>query len=85
MGIKERKKFTRDKGLCFSCLEQGHLSKQCKKRRKCDICGKLHPTSLHGDLKENANDENANNLSCEETANSTTVNCKCFMNDGSQM
>ena len=29
MGIKEQKKFTRDKGLCFSCLEQGHLSKQC--------------------------------------------------------
>ena len=87
MGIKERKKFTQDKGLCFSCLEQGHLSKQCKKRRKCDTCGKLHPTSLHGDLKENANDENANNPSREETANFTTVNCTkaCFMNDGSQM
>ena len=87
MGIKERKKFTRDKGLCFSCLEQGHLSKQCKKRRKCVTCGKLHPTSLHGDLKESANDENANNPSCEETANSTTVNCTkaCFMNGGSQM
>ena len=42
MGIKERKKFTRDKGLCFSCLEQGHLSKQCKKRRKCDTCGSPH-------------------------------------------
>ena len=87
MGIKERKKFTRDKGLCFTCLEQGHLSKQCKKQRKCDTCGKLHPTSLHGDLKENANDKNANNPSREETANSTTVNCTkaCFMNDGSQM
>ena len=87
VGIKEGKKFTRDKRLCFSCLEQGHLSKQCKKRRKCHTCGKLHPTSLHGDLKENANDENANNPSCEETANSTTVNCTkaCFMNDGSQM
>ncbi len=58
------------------------MSKQCKKRKKCDICGKLHPSSLHGDFKEKLKVNDSPN----ENANST-VNCTkaCFMNDGSQV
>ncbi len=51
MDIKERKEFTKSKGLCFGCLKQGHVSKHCKKRKTCRTCGRLHPTSLHGDMR----------------------------------
>ncbi len=82
MVIKDRKRFAQDKGLCYGCLGYGHVSKQCKKRKKCDICGKLHPSSLHGDFKEKPKVNDSPN----ENANST-VNCTkaCFVNDGSQV
>ncbi len=87
MDIQKRKKFAKDKGLCFSCLGQGHLSKQCKQRKKCETCGKLHPTSLHGDFKENKIDTKEGAHSRGDSANSGTVNCTkaCFMNDGSHV
>ncbi len=45
MDMKARKEFAKTKGLCFDCLGRGHLSKECKKRKKCVTCGKGHPTS----------------------------------------
>lgn len=45
----ERRQFVIANNLCFGCLFQGHLSRTCKKRRKCRVCGKMHPTSLHVD------------------------------------
>jgi hypothetical protein len=84
MEIKDRKKFAREKGLCYGCLIPGHTSKQCKKRKKCETCRKLHPTSLHGDFRENPG--NGKDRS-DDNANSPTVNCtkSCFMNDGTQV
>ena len=49
MDVKARKELA--KGLCFGCLGRGHLSRECKKRKKCGTCGKLHPTSLHSDYE----------------------------------
>ena len=51
MEVKARKEFAKTKGLCFGCLGRGHLSRDCKRRKKCDSCKRAHPTSLHGDLK----------------------------------
>ena len=51
MDVKGRKEFAKTKGLCFGCLGRGHLSRECKKRKKCGTCGKFHLTSLHGDYK----------------------------------
>ena len=51
MDVKARKEFAKTKGLCFGCLRQGHVSRDCKDRKRCDSCKKGHPTSLHGDLK----------------------------------
>ena len=84
MEIKDRKKFAREKGLCYGCVIPGHTYKQCKKRKKCETCGKLHPTSLHGDFRENPG--NGKDRS-DDNANSPTVNCTkaCFMNDGTQV
>lgn len=52
--ISGRKELVKSKGLCFGCLGQGHLSKDCKQRKKCNTCSKAHPTSLHGDVKDNS-------------------------------
>jgi hypothetical protein len=51
MEVKARKEFAKTKGLCFGCLGKGHLSRDCKRRKRCDSCKRAHPTSLHGDLK----------------------------------
>lgn len=34
-------------GICFGCLTKGHLSKDCQKRMKCEVCSMKHPTILH--------------------------------------
>lgn len=44
---KDRLEFLKGKGLCFSCLTPGHLSKDCKKRATCEYCSKRHPGMLH--------------------------------------
>ena len=36
MEAKERKEFAKTKGHCFECLGKGHLSRDCKRRKKCD-------------------------------------------------
>ncbi|CAG2233540.1 unnamed protein product [Mytilus edulis] len=31
---------------------KGHTSKKCQKRKKCEVCSRFHPTSLHGDFQK---------------------------------
>lgn len=35
------------KGLFFSCLKHGHMSKSCRERLCCQVCSSLHPTIVH--------------------------------------
>lgn len=49
--LEDRKSFAKNEGLCFACLGKDHLSRQCRHRKKCKVCSKLHPTSLHGDTR----------------------------------
>ena len=46
--LSQRRDFILSHKLCFGCLQAGHLARSCKKRRKCQTCGNLHPTTLHG-------------------------------------
>ena len=39
--------FLRENGLCFGCFKAGHMSKNCKRRMKCQSCQAKHPTILH--------------------------------------
>ena len=55
--IPSRKEYASANGLCFGCLEPGHLSKACTKRKVCEICKRLHPTSFHGDSKRQEGNE----------------------------
>lgn len=48
--VEDRRKFLIKNLLCFACY--GHTSKNhdartCRRRRKCKICNKLHPSGLH--------------------------------------
>ena len=44
---KEKLEFLKSKGLCFSCLSSGHMSKACKEKKSCQTCSATHPTLLH--------------------------------------
>ena len=50
--IKDKKEYAKVKGLCFGCLEVGHVSKSCRKRKTCATYGKAHPTSFHCDVRK---------------------------------
>ncbi len=45
----QRKKIDilKGKGICFSCLKSGHISKECDNRLVCEVCKQMHPTVLH--------------------------------------
>ena len=44
---REKKDFLFRAKLCFSCFGDDHRAKECKNKRKCGVCDKEHPTSLH--------------------------------------
>ncbi|MES9904690.1 MAG: DUF1759 domain-containing protein, partial [Sedimenticola sp.] len=56
----ERKGFAKDKGLCFACLQGEHIARRCRQRKKCKVCSKFHPTSLHGDIRNPPRQMDAN-------------------------
>ena len=48
----EKSEICRNKGLCFGCLQQGHMKRGCPQPLKCDRCKKSHPTALHDPSRE---------------------------------
>jgi len=71
--VQERKEFAMINRLCFGCLKEGHRSKDCKERKTCKNCNRLHPSSLHGDVKrETTKDVKADKST--ETINQATSN-----------
>ena len=42
-----KKDFLFKANLCFTCFGKDHRAKECKDKRKCKVCSKEHPTSLH--------------------------------------
>ncbi|XP_069129320.1 uncharacterized protein [Argopecten irradians] len=47
--LNVRKKFIKDKGLCFKCCERtDHIAKTCQSSTKCNACDSdSHPSALH--------------------------------------
>ncbi len=45
----QRLEMFKTKGLCFKCLEKGHVARDCEKEVQCDVsgCKKRHATLLH--------------------------------------
>ncbi|KAL0177328.1 hypothetical protein M9458_026222, partial [Cirrhinus mrigala] len=61
---KEKLEFLKGKGLCFSCLTAGHMSKACEEKKSCQICSATHPTLLH--IKQKPKDSTKEEVSKEE-------------------
>ena len=78
--VKERAEFAKSKGLCFSCLQHGHMARQCKGDIKCRTCKKPHATVLHFESKPNPNAEKV------KEADHVTHNCVkvCHVSDNCQ-
>ena len=49
--IEQKVQHVRDQRLCFSCLNRGHVTKDCKSKVKCDVngCSRFHHHLLHQD------------------------------------
>ena len=47
--VEERKKLVMKYGLCFGCIERGHIKKNCKHSIVCQKCHKNHNTLFHLD------------------------------------
>ena len=50
MPLTDRKQFLFDNKLCFACCKPTsaqHTARNCRQRKTCSSCGRLHPTSLH--------------------------------------
>ena len=80
--LEKRKEFVLYKELCFGCLGTGHMSRRCKRRKRCKFCDKMHPSSLHGDVQKpnpGRSEETTPKVivsSAEQTSSGTTfMNC----------
>ena len=49
--VTVRKEYTTENRLSCACLEPGHLSRPCTRRKTCEVWGRLHPIPFHGDYK----------------------------------
>ena len=45
--VDEKKDILYEHQLCYACYGKGHNAVGCTNRKRCTICGKLHPTSMH--------------------------------------
>ncbi|OXA50439.1 uncharacterized protein LOC110854179 [Folsomia candida] len=46
MSLDSKKKKVQEKRACFICLRVGHISKSCKSKVKCPLCGRLHHATM---------------------------------------
>lgn len=79
--LPDRKKFLREKGLCFACYDQGHRSSGCAQRRTCKKCSRRHPTGLHDDNFRLIPAASKQQSSSPPQQEDRTVNAHCEMNE----
>eukprot|EP00057_Strongylocentrotus_purpuratus_P008557 XP_011663031.1 PREDICTED: uncharacterized protein LOC105437753 [Strongylocentrotus purpuratus] len=71
--MQKKRKIVMENGLCFGCLEKGHISRRCNKRNTCSSCRGKHPTVLHDDeWKERRQDATNRDRDNIETLESTS-------------
>ena len=69
---KERPELCASRGICFSCLNQGHIDRQCKLKTQCEVCKKPLATALHRFPAEKRGGEGT-----QETTRATNNCIKC--------
>lgn len=80
---EQKRKTLGDVGACFRCLKAGHISRKCRSKVRCIICGKSHVEIMCPGILEKkpqmiepASDNNGNNLNAganQALANSTNT------------
>ena len=82
---ENRMKFIKEKKLCFVCLARNHVSKDCRRKRTCEICGLGHNTLTHRteDRLENASMESRDAATTASSQNISvnTFNVECSATD----
>ena len=76
LDLQERSKWLFHNKLCCGCLKAIsviHNVRNCKNRKKCEVCKKRHPTSLHGYKPEKSKAKQPDGNSSEESK----VNVDC--------
>ena len=73
--LDDRKKFVQEDRLCFGCLKNGHLSKDCRRRHTCNKCKGRHPTMLHYDTTESKSSNQKEVKSPKREEIVTAVSC----------
>ncbi|KAK0144640.1 hypothetical protein N1851_016982 [Merluccius polli] len=73
--LEERRKYVKEKRLCYGCLKTGHNAKDCRNRHSCDKCKARHPTLLHDDTYTKAKPTSVSNQSTTEETATTLALC----------
>ena len=73
--LEERRKYVKEKKLCYGCLKLGHNAKDCRNRHSCDSCKGRHPTLLHDDNYTKAKPRSVSNQSIKEETATTLSLC----------
>ena len=81
MTFDAKRKALFEKRLCFACFDPNHRSKDCKDKRKCNKCGKPHPTSLHEDNFIPRSKQNVNSGQSEIKADEVTTVTAHYCNE----
>ena len=50
MSLTERRNLAYSSKLCFNCLEDGHMTRDCSSKSTCKKCQKKHNTLLHPEM-----------------------------------
>nr|XP_049612597.1 uncharacterized protein LOC125990036 isoform X1 [Syngnathus scovelli] len=74
---KDKIEYLKFKGLCFGCLVQGHLSKDCSRRLTCQLCSRKHPSILHVPREEKTSPQNERNATSEPQTTSAVSQEMC--------
>ncbi|XP_074649052.1 uncharacterized protein LOC141904366 [Tubulanus polymorphus] len=45
--VEDRRKFAREKALCYNCMKMKHRARTCRSQASCRTCGKRHHSLLH--------------------------------------
>ncbi|XP_055846848.1 uncharacterized protein LOC129912570 [Episyrphus balteatus] len=64
LSVDARRKFVKEKSLCFNCLRSGHPSNKCHSNFRCKMCSTRHHTLVHP--IQNANTSHSNTSSNQD-------------------
>ena len=72
---QERIQFIASKSLCFGCLSNKHIAKDCPQRKSCKFtnCPKKHPTVLHIQYCESLNGNSSTGSMTSVSGSATQV------------